>query len=605
MDLNDNKDLKFIKKHYGEDFAKLCRKLFPTLLEHPGLLATVVSTHIEPTKSLVADIVDEQLERDVDAEEIIKNYVYSFVDVERNEPHVLPDKTAEELFDEAGYVLYPECKTEEDIQKFRKYYANGEELCTFRGDRLNFCRVWFAVKKNVDEIKRENFTTPQRQDEYGTSVISIQYTKKEPSTLSIKNRYNHRVNNPDATFSNNLNNIIPGLKEVFENQFFILAEQNSPVQNLDHYVYVGQKMFRYNCEIDNVYYCSNNVIIDNFEVKRFDKARYIVFENYIIDKKEKTIVCYNNTKDPKKNYDEFTRSIGEIKDIKEVVKKGGRDIIITPQKGEDIVLGISNDGELLDYYNSNVKKIGDDFLTNNHLRGFNAPNLIKIGSNCLNHGKFLTSFVAPKLEKVGVGSLSYVNSLTNIYAPRLKEAGEWFLCNAQSLSNAEFPNLEKVAGACFSNVGFLKNFSAPKLKVAGHNFLAMAGYLTNLDVPKLQITGHGFLCRATSLKTFDAPSLKKLGGRCMRDVPYLETFNAPELRSMEDSCLCETDRLTKFIAPKLEKLGGWVLGRKTSLRSFYAPRLKTAGEQFLRETDSIDDYNCPIVPEHWNARVRR
>ena len=80
-----------------------------------------------------------------------------------------------------------ECKTESDIQEFRKYYAPGEELCTFNGGRLNRCHVFFAVKKNVDQITRTNFLNPQRQDEYGTSVISIQFTRGKPNILSIKN----------------------------------------------------------------------------------------------------------------------------------------------------------------------------------------------------------------------------------------------------------------------------------------------------------------------------------------------------------------------------------------------------------------------------------
>ena len=34
----ENKDLKLIKSEYGEDFAHLCRSLFPTLLEQEGKL---------------------------------------------------------------------------------------------------------------------------------------------------------------------------------------------------------------------------------------------------------------------------------------------------------------------------------------------------------------------------------------------------------------------------------------------------------------------------------------------------------------------------------------------------------------------------------------
>lgn len=84
---------------------------------------------------------------------------------------------------------------------------------------MDKCHVFFAIKTNVDSIQRKHFLNPERQDEYGTSVISIQFTKDESCTLSIKNRYNHRVINCDATFSNNLDNIIPGLTRSFEKYY--------------------------------------------------------------------------------------------------------------------------------------------------------------------------------------------------------------------------------------------------------------------------------------------------------------------------------------------------------------------------------------------------
>lgn len=36
-------DLKQIKKEYGENMAHLCRELFPTILETPGLLIYLFS----------------------------------------------------------------------------------------------------------------------------------------------------------------------------------------------------------------------------------------------------------------------------------------------------------------------------------------------------------------------------------------------------------------------------------------------------------------------------------------------------------------------------------------------------------------------------------
>lgn len=212
-----NSDLKLIKKKYGEEMSHLCRELFPVILEQEGLLSKLLLDNFEPSHFLYEDIVKNGVVNS------FKNYIYSFIDVEI-EKGVRVDKNPKELLSEAGYDLY-ECHSESDIQKFKKYYTSKEELCTFNGRRLNDCYVFFAVKKNVDQIRRGNFNHPKRQDEYGTSVISIQFTRDETHTLSIKNRYNHTVDNPDATFSNNLDNIIPGLTDSFS-KYYGLEQKN-------------------------------------------------------------------------------------------------------------------------------------------------------------------------------------------------------------------------------------------------------------------------------------------------------------------------------------------------------------------------------------------
>ena len=205
----ESNELKKIKKKYGENFMKLCRSLFSTLLEKEGLLYEILSSSFSGnSKTLYDDIIDGRLE------EAFKNYIYSKVDIEKPEEKKVTEKTPYEILEEAGYDLI-ECKTEEEIQSFKKYYRPGEELCTFRGGRLDSCVVFWAVKKNAEDIKREDFKTPKREDEYGTSVMGIQFNREGMCTVSIKNRYNHRVNNPDATFGNDLDRIAPGLTREF------------------------------------------------------------------------------------------------------------------------------------------------------------------------------------------------------------------------------------------------------------------------------------------------------------------------------------------------------------------------------------------------------
>ena len=161
-------ELKKIKKVYGEKFMHICRELFPTLLEHEGRLYEILNnTFSENCKTLYETISSEHLEEE------FKSFIYSKVDVETPDKKIIKPKTPYELLDEAGYELF-ECKTEEEIQEFKKYYMPGEALCTFGGGRLNRCEVFFAVRKDVDNIKREDFKNPKREDEYGTSVIWIE-----------------------------------------------------------------------------------------------------------------------------------------------------------------------------------------------------------------------------------------------------------------------------------------------------------------------------------------------------------------------------------------------------------------------------------------------
>ena len=207
-----NQDLKIIKKKYGEKLMHLCRELFSTIIDNsPGILSKILLDNFQPNRSLYEDLIENNCLNE------FTNYIYYLYHnrVTINETqtkNIAQDPIS--LMHEAGYTLY-ECKTDEDIQTFRKYYTFDEALCTFTSHRLDYCYVYFAVKDDADKLKRTDFKNPSRQDAYGTSVISIQFAKNKLHTLSIKNRYNHTVSNPDATFSNNLDNIIPGLTDSF------------------------------------------------------------------------------------------------------------------------------------------------------------------------------------------------------------------------------------------------------------------------------------------------------------------------------------------------------------------------------------------------------
>lgn len=204
-------DEKIIRELYGEKMWKMCKKLFPTILIKPGELSKILQNNFNPSRYLYEDIIKNNAVYE------FQKYICSLSNIDISKVATL--KSVRELLNEKSYDLY-ECHTEEDIQSFKKYYAPHETICTItNGNRLDRCHVFFAVKKNFDSIQRSE--SPRRDDDYGTSVISIQFTKGDLNILMITNRYNHRVPNSDATFDNNLENINPGLTDAFEREYHL------------------------------------------------------------------------------------------------------------------------------------------------------------------------------------------------------------------------------------------------------------------------------------------------------------------------------------------------------------------------------------------------
>lgn len=462
-------DLEFIKDKYGEKMMHLCRSLFPTLLEKPGLLSRLMEEHFAPSKELYNDIVKNKLEYN------FKDHIYSFVDIENKE--VVSSKSAKELLDDAGYVLY-ECKTYEEILSFQKYYKHDEELCSFDKDknRLEDSYVFFAVKKNVDEIKRENFKNPERDDEYGTSVISIQFSKGKNNTLSIKNRYNLTVNDADATFSNNLENIMPGLTTSFERDYHLNINQNGNMAFIvpNYIKTVEGKYYKYNYVLNDIYYCTNNNIINHFNeaIKDYqEKEKYIVLDYFVLDLVNKELKLYDN-----KIKDCFTDGIKNIEKISIIRNKENNNKTIScfTKENNEIIIEIDKENRIIGYKNDEITEIGDQFLSSNEtLKTIQLKNVTKIGNNFL----------------------------------RLNET-------AQSIY-------------------------VPNLKIAGNNFMASNLSIPILDLPKLTTLGNNSFYYNDSIRILNLPSLTTMGSYSFDKNHSFETVNIPNRRDLEEKLLSQ------------------------------------------------------------------
>ena len=564
-----NDELIFIKKVYGEEMMHLCRELFPSLLEKNGILSKLLCNNLALTHRFARDIIDNSLYTE------FKNWIYSFLNVKSKEL-IIKDKSPEELLRESGYTLY-KCETEEEIQAFKKYYRKNEELCTFRGGRLKRCHVFFAVKDGVNEIFRENFKDPQREDEYGVSVLSIQFDKGNNNRVSIKSRYNHTVNSPDCTYNNNLDNIIPGLTKSFEKYY----GYKTNIENTDesdfltrHLKYIKAndgRYYRYNTERDAIYYCDNNILIKDGVVNLdyySDRARFLVIDDVIIDRKEKKV--YGDTA--------FTKSItdiGPIKNIDVVKDKDDRNIIINYIDGKKVTIKVSKYYEILEYDNKYVQEIvNNGFLFHSsNLRKLNLPNVEAIDDYFMRTNITLEFINIEKVKIIGNYFLMNNKNLKSIYLPNVVYIKDDFLYSNTVLECLYAPNLISTGSNFLPCNNGLRFIDLPNLESTMRYFLGNNIILEYINAPKLSKIGHSFLLSNNAMKSINLPSIVELKNDFMRSNEVLEEINIPNVVVVGNSILRSNKELKILSIPKANIIGAHLLYDNKKLELMEAPKL--------------------------------
>ena len=619
-------DLKLIKKYYGEEMMHLCRELFPTILEKEGLLFNTLSSKFHPYKYIVEDLTKYPHRNDI---EIFKDTILFAIDSKKSKES-LPktDKTVKELFDEAGYILY-ECYSEEDIQKFKKYYAPGEELCTFNGDRLNTHHVFFAVKKNIDEIKRENFNNPSRQDEYGTSIISIQFSRGDSNNLSIKNRYNHTVSNPDATFSNNLENIIEGLTYAFEKEYNLHITQNQFLkEELQDYVLADDgKYYRYNYENNNIYYCPDNIIINNFKVdKRFiDKEKYLLIDYFIINLQNENVtdfippkILYHksiNLYDSKISdcFSNYLYLFDKININK--TERNSKVLELIKKNQEPVYIEIDKYNNIIGYTNSNLKCIGDGFLIynrslkslkldnvdeirnyfmgrNKKLSYLSLPSVVYIGDNFLSSNKKIKTIKLDKVETVKRNFLCGAKELRYFYAPNLEKVDDYFLQFNDKLTSLSLEKLVSVENNFMQYNNNLEYFWAPNLEKVGYRFLEYNKKLKTIDFPKLKELSDEFLDSNVECEEINLPCVKKIRGNCLSNVNCKE-ISLPQVEYIGQNFLCKNRLTEKIYLPRVKEIEHSFMSNNVCLKEISLPQVKTIFSSFLNNNQIIERIDIP------------
>ncbi|MCR4917835.1 MAG: hypothetical protein K5912_02715 [Alphaproteobacteria bacterium] len=234
------------------------------------------------------------------------------------------------LLNIAGYNAYI-ADTLKKQNAIKKYFEPTEEICTFKDShRFETNFIINAVRKNINRIERPEF--PKRDDEYGTSVISIQIAK-DGNGIIITNRYNHKVLHSDKTFDGDPDNIIPGLSDALKHKFNIDFSSHC-ILLPKPYILVNNQICKYNQQVENTFF-GDDFYVKNNEIIRLDKGYQMHLGNgFILDLHTKTI--YNPAHRP----DEFGHAIEDtIKNKKIQICKqpdGTKSLIANKRKIFDI-----------------------------------------------------------------------------------------------------------------------------------------------------------------------------------------------------------------------------------------------------------------------------
>lgn len=379
-----------IKKQNGEKFAQTLRKFHEGLFEIPGI-----------------DAILRHAGRD--AKPLIP-YLMTIMAVNDDEVEITPVTPLDpfRLLDQAGYDAFY-ADTLDKQNSIKHHFVEGELLCTFNSaSRYQDYHIIHAVKKNVSDINRDDFKgREERQDEYGTSVISIQILKSG-GVIKITNRYNHTVSGSDNTFNSNPDNIIGGLSNALKNHFNVdFTTTKSPLP--DNYTIIDSQIFKYYRENNNTYY-GDQAWVDNGVIHTVDKAAGdALFEGFLFCNKDKKLIKMDLSL-LNSFADDFNRDYGENRGLS--VDKNGN---------------LTLDGEIL---------IGTD---KSRIITIKLPKLKTMGSNCFHVANSLTHFEAQNLETMGSNCFFIADSLTHFEAPKLENAPKYLGC-LQSKSN--FPHLK-------------------------------------------------------------------------------------------------------------------------------------------------------------------
>ncbi len=492
-EVNINKIYKKIKEHRGERFARKLRDA--DLLDIPNIEHILEFANFEDLDDLIPVIRSE----------------YKIISVSKNKTN----KDPIQLLNEAGYDAFV-VKTEKQKNSIKKYFRPDEQLCTFSDSyRHKEFYIIHAVKRGADKIKPSD--NPKREDEYGTSVISIQIAKSG-GFISIKNRYNHTVSDPDSTFNNNPDNIILGLTNSLQ-KYFDVDFSVSDVEMPENYVNVDNQLVYCNFERNGIWF-GPKYYIKNGEIVRLSTDRETMIDHMIYNDKTKKITTPLGDNDKTCT---FFAKLFNGKQITKTIDKATNNITLQTQNGDRIIT--DDKGQIIELDLPNVTKIPDNFLDyNTTLKSINLPKVKVIGDDFLSRNTTLKSINLPNVKTIGDDFLWFNKMLETINLPKVETIGNYCLDSNKKLKSINLPNVKLIRNNFLRTNNELELINLPKVKVIDDNFLRFNEELKSINLPKLEFVGDCFLWYNERLESINLPNVKHIGWGFMVQNTVLKTI---------------------------------------------------------------------------------
>ncbi|MBQ8250630.1 MAG: leucine-rich repeat protein [Alphaproteobacteria bacterium] len=476
-------------------------------------------------------------------------------------PEVETEKSPFELLKEAGYKAFY-ANTLEKQNSIEPYYTENEALCTFM-DKSRYIRyhIIHAIKEGAEQLKRSDFKGKEkREDEYGVSVLSIQILK-EGGFISIKNRYNHGVENSDNTYNSNPDNIIKGLSLALKRHFnvdFSSQEKDLPIG----YQFIDGKIYKYHTEREHIYF-GDRFYIQNGVVNFLDKDFEIVVDDFVIDLKRKKVY-----------YPEVN---GSLKKTSQKSQDKSNLHLLIEDEIKDKVVRVSKSGdEKALFVNGNlILKAKANQLTHLYL-----PSTKRQAASLFNFHPTIEVFESAFISEIQGTSFYHCPCLKEVKMPLVKEILGMFMVNNKALVEVDFPSLEKMGKNSFLQLPSISKLVFFSLKEVGPYCLRELNGLTKLSAPQLEKVGLNSLQKLLSLATLELGALKMCDNGVISSCPQLKEIKLQKLQSLADYCVCDVPKLEVLDIPLLEKMGDFSLNN-LGLKSLFLPTLKEVGNECL------------------------